>query len=115
MKVTRTKLAEVLVVEPKVHRDERGFFFESYHAGRFADAGIAETFVQDNHSKSIHRALRGLHGQWQRPQAKLIKVVRGEIFDVAVDIRKGSPTFGQWVGVVLSSENFKQIYVPAGL
>lgn len=104
----------LLVIEPDVHRDERGFFVESFHAERYAAAGILGPFVQDNHSRSARGTLRGLHAQFRRPQAKLVRVVAGEIWDVAVDIRVGSPTFGRYAAVTLSAENFKQIFVPAG-
>jgi dTDP-4-dehydrorhamnose 3,5-epimerase len=112
MKILQTELAGVLVVEPDVYRDDRGFFLESYHARKYADAGIAATFVQDNHSRSARGTVRGLHAQRRRPQGKLVRVVQGEIFDVVVDIRRGSPTFGRWVGVNLSAENFLQCYIP---
>ena len=107
-----TGLPEVIVVEPDVHRDPRGFFLETYHAGKYREGGISPTFVQDNLSRSRRGTLRGLHAQRRRPQGKLIRVVEGEIFDVAVDIRRGSPTFGRWVSVILSGENFRQCYVP---
>jgi dTDP-4-dehydrorhamnose 3,5-epimerase len=112
--VLPTKLSGVLVVEPDVHRDERGFFLESYHADKYRAAGIALDFVQDNHSRSTRGTLRGLHAQWRRPQGKLVRVLSGEIWDVAVDVRKRSPTFGQWVGVTLDSERHRQIWVPPG-
>jgi dTDP-4-dehydrorhamnose 3,5-epimerase len=108
-------LPDVLIIEPKVHRDDRGFFVETYHAQRYRDAGIDVAFVQDNHSRSVRGTLRGLH--WQtapHPQAKLIRVLDGEILDVVVDIREGSPTFGRWAAVTLSSENFRQLFVPVG-
>lgn len=114
MRVVRTELADVLIVEPDVHRDGRGFFVETYQADRYREHGIADTFVQDNHSRSVERTLRGLHLQLRRPQAKLIRVIEGEVFDVAVDVRRGSPTFGRWVAVALSADSFKQCYVPAG-
>ena len=114
MKVIPTDLPGVLVIEPQVHRDPRGFFAETYHAARYAAAGIEATFVQDNHSRSVRGTLRGLHAQRTRPQGKLVRAVRGEIFDVAVDIRPGSATFGKWVGDRLSEENFRQIFVPPG-
>jgi dTDP-4-dehydrorhamnose 3,5-epimerase len=114
MEFTRTALDGVVVVEPRVFRDDRGFFLETYHAGRYREGGIDATFVQDNHSRSVRGTLRGLHAQWEHPQGKLLRVVEGEIFDVAVDIRRDSPTFGKWVGVTLSAENFRQIYVPTG-
>ena len=108
------ELPEVILVEPKVHRDGRGFFLETYHQRKFADGGVTAEFVQDNHSYSVRRTLRGLHAQLRRPQGKLVRVVLGEIFDVAVDIRPHSPTFGCWVSEVLSGENFHQLYVPPG-
>lgn len=109
-----TALPGVVVVTPRVYRDPRGLFLETYHAQKYRDAGIAAAFVQDNLSRSIQGTLRGLHAQRRRPQGKLIRVVEGEIFDVAVDIRRGSPTFARWVGVCLSGENFRQCYVPPG-
>lgn len=109
-----TPLPGVLVIEPKVHKDERGFFLETYQSKRFAEAGIDAVFVQDNHSKSVHGTLRGLHANTRHPQAKLVRVLEGEVFDVAVDIRRDSPTFGKWFGVTLSAENFRQIWVPEG-
>lgn len=114
MRVTSTELPGVLVVEPDVHADGRGFFLETYHAERYRAHGIDGPFVQDNQSKSRAGTLRGLHLQVRRPQGKLIRVIEGEIFDVAVDVRRGSPAFGRWVGVTLSAENFKQCYVPEG-
>jgi len=114
MEFRQTKLSGVLIVEPDVHRDDRGFFLESYHREKYAAAGIDLDFVQDNHSKSERGTLRGLHAQWRKPQGKLVRVLAGEIFDVAVDARKGSPTFGQWVGATLSSDNHHQIWVPPG-
>lgn len=115
MKVTATAIPEVLILEPKVFGDARGFFFESFNQTAFNQATrLTETFVQDNHSRSAKGVLRGLHYQIQQPQGKLVRVVRGAVFDVAVDIRKSSPTFGQWVGVELSEENHKQLWVPAG-
>jgi dTDP-4-dehydrorhamnose 3,5-epimerase len=106
----------VVVIEPDVHHDPRGFFLETYHAVKYraAGVGINGVFVQDNHSRSIAGTLRGMHLQLRRPQGKLVRVVEGEIFDVAVDVRRGSPTFGQWVGVTLSADNFKQCYIPPG-
>jgi dTDP-4-dehydrorhamnose 3,5-epimerase len=109
-----TRLPGVIIVEPDVHRDARGFFLESFHADKHRTLGIPGPFVQDNHSRSIGGTLRGLHLQLRRPQAKLIRVIEGEIFDVAVDVRRGSPAFGQWVGVMLSAESFRQCYVPPG-
>ncbi len=116
MKASATKIPDVLIIEPKVFGDDRGFFFESFNQKAFNEAtGLDVTFVQDNHSKSAKNVLRGLHYQVQQPQGKLVRVVQGEVFDVAVDIRKGSPTFGQWVGEILSAENKKQLWIPAGL
>ena len=114
MRVAPTAVPGVLIVEPDIHRDGRGFFLETYHADRYREHGIAGPFVQDNHSRSVVGTLRGLHLQLRRPQGKLIRVIEGEIFDVAVDVRRGSPTFGRWVGVTLTAENLKQIYVPPG-
>jgi dTDP-4-dehydrorhamnose 3,5-epimerase len=104
----------VVVIEPDVHTDSRGFFLETYHAEKYRAGGIPDVFVQDNQSCSAGGTIRGLHLQLQRPQGKLIRVIEGEIFDVAVDVRRGSPTFGKWVGVTLSSDNFKQCYIPKG-
>jgi len=112
MKVLQTELPGVLLIEPDVYRDDRGFFLESYHARKYAEAGIRVTFVQDNHSRSARGTLRGLHAQRRRPQGKLVRVLQGELFDVAVDIRRGSPTFGRWLGLTLSAENFLQCYIP---
>ncbi|MFT7462635.1 MAG: dTDP-4-dehydrorhamnose 3,5-epimerase [Pseudohongiellaceae bacterium] len=109
-----TDLPGVLVIEPQVHQDDRGFFFETYHAGKYAEGGVPLPFVQDNHSKSLKGTLRGLHAQWRKPQGKLVRCLDGAIWDVAVDMRKGSPTRAQWFGVELTSKNFKQIYVPPG-
>ncbi len=114
MRVRETPLAGALVIEPRVFHDPRGFFVETYHAARYAEAGIHGPFVQDNHSRSLRGTLRGLHFQWRRPQGKLVRVIEGEIFDVAVDIRPGSPTFGQWAGLRLSADNFRQFFVPPG-
>ena len=114
MKAIPTELPGVIIIEPRVFSDARGFFFESYHAARYAEAGITVTFVQDNHSSSAKGTIRGLHYQLRRPQAKLMRVIRGSVLDVAVDIRRGSPTFGRWVGVELSAENRRQLFVPAG-
>ena len=114
--VTTTPIDGVLVLEPKVFGDARGFFFESFNARDFEQAtGLKETFVQDNHSKSVKGVLRGLHYQVQHAQGKLVRVTQGAVFDVAVDIRHGSPTFGQWFGLELSAENKKQLWIPAGL
>jgi len=104
----------VVVIEPDVHQDRRGFFLETYHAEKYRAGGIPDVFVQDNHSRSMRGTLRGLHLQLKRPQGKLLRVIEGEIFDVAVDVRRGSPTFGKWVGVTLSADNFKQVYIPKG-
>jgi dTDP-4-dehydrorhamnose 3,5-epimerase len=113
--VTPTAIPEVLVLEPKVFGDTRGFFFESFNARDFAEVtGLDVEFVQDNHSKSSKGVLRGLHYQIQHPQGKLVRVVQGAVFDVAVDMRKSSPTFGRWVGEVLSADNHKQLWVPPG-
>jgi len=114
MKLLPTDHPELLLIEPDVHRDARGFFLESYHASRYADLGIPDVFVQDNHSRSGRAVLRGLHYQLDHPQGKLVRVVSGRIFDVAVDIRKGSPYFGRWFGVELSGENQHQLYIPPG-
>jgi dTDP-4-dehydrorhamnose 3,5-epimerase len=114
MRVIETDLAGVVIVEPDVFRDERGFFLEVYHQDKYRAAGIDLGFVQVNHSRSARGTLRGLHWQWRRPQAKLVRVLAGEIFDVAVDIRRGSPTFGQWVATTLSADNFRQMFVPPG-
>jgi dTDP-4-dehydrorhamnose 3,5-epimerase len=114
VKFESTAIPDVIVIEPDVHRDERGFFLETYREESYQAGGIAEHFVQDNHSRSAHGALRGLHAQLEPAQAKLIRVVAGEIWDVAVDIRLGSPTFGQFAAVTLSGENFRQLYIPRG-
>ena len=115
MKVTPTAIAYVLVIEPKVFGDARGFFFESFNQKAFNQAtGLNLNFVQDNHSRSAKGVLRGLHYQIQQPQGKLVRVVRGAVFDVAVDIRKCSTTFGKWVGIELSEDNRKQLWIPAG-
>ena len=115
MKVIETSIPGALIVEPKVFGDSRGFFLEIFHASRYAQAGILGPFVQDNHSHSAKGVLRGLHFQKQYPQGKLVYVTRGTVFDVAVDIRRDSPAFGQWVGVTLSVENHRQFYLPPGL
>jgi len=115
MKATPTAIPDVLVVEPRVFGDDRGFFYESFNARKFKElTGLEPIFVQDNHSRSAKNVLRGLHYQIKQPQGKLIRVVAGEVFDVAVDIRKGSPTFGRWVGQTLSAENKKQLWIPVG-
>ena len=116
MKVIPTAIADVLIIEPRVFGDERGFFYESFNQKAFNEAtGLALDFVQDNHSRSAKGVLRGLHFQIRQPQGKLVRVVRGAVFDVAVDIRKSSPTFGQWVGVELTEHNHRQLWVPPGL
>jgi dTDP-4-dehydrorhamnose 3,5-epimerase len=115
MKVTPTCIPDVLVIEPKVFGDARGFFLESFNQAAFqAATGLDVNFVQDNHSRSGRGVLRGLHYQLQQPQGKLVRVVRGSVFDVAVDVRKGSPTFGQWTGIELSEDNHRQFWVPPG-
>jgi dTDP-4-dehydrorhamnose 3,5-epimerase len=115
MKALATEIPEVLLIEPQVFGDSRGFFFESYNQLSFAEkTGVKADFVQDNHSRSSQNVLRGLHYQIEQAQGKLVRVIWGEIFDVAVDIRKNSPTFGQWVGYLLSAENKRQLWVPAG-
>lgn len=115
MVIQKTAIRDLLIIEPKVFGDERGFFYESFNARSFAEqTGLKVSFVQDNHSKSAQNVLRGLHYQIQQPQGKLVRVVAGEVFDVAVDIRKNSPTFGQWEGVILSAENKRQLWIPEG-
>lgn len=115
MKIIETAISEVLIVEPKLFRDTRGFFFECFNQRIFSErTGIGLNFVQDNHSHSRKGVLRGLHYQTQQPQGKLVRVVRGAVFDVAVDIRKGAPTFGKWVGVILTEDNYKQLWIPPG-
>jgi dTDP-4-dehydrorhamnose 3,5-epimerase len=114
LKFLPTDIDGVLLVEPDVFRDPRGFFLETFHARKYREGGIAADFVQDNHSRSGRGTLRGLHTQLRRPQGKLVRAVRGEIFDVAVDLRPGSKTFGRWTGATLSEENFRQIWVPPG-
>lgn len=114
MQVLPTSLQDVVIVEPKVFGDERGFFFEVYNQATFAKLGLPTEFVQDNHSGSQKGVLRGLHYQIQQPQGKLVRVLRGAIYDVAVDLRRGSKQFGQWVGVELSAENKRQLWVPPG-
>lgn len=116
MQATPTAIADVLRIEPRVFGDQRGFFYESFNARDFAAAtGLDVSFVQDNHSKSARGVLRGLHFQIQKPQGKLVRVVAGEVFDVAVDIRRDSPTYGQWVGEILSANNQRQLWIPPGL
>lgn len=115
MKVTATSLPDVLIIEPTVFGDQRGFFYESFNARKFEElTGIKTQFVQDNHSLSAKNVLRGLHYQIQQAQGKLVRVTHGEVFDVAVDLRRSSPHFGQWVGIVLSADNHRQIWIPAG-
>lgn len=117
MNIIRTPIADLLIIESRVFGDERGFFFESYNERRFQEAiGAAEPvrFVQDNHSRSAKNVLRGLHYQVRQPQGKLVRVIAGEVYDVAVDLRRSSPTFGKWFGAVLSEENRRQLWVPAG-
>ncbi len=114
MQVTQIGIPGVLLMEPKVFRDPRGFFVELHRADRYAEAGLTERFVQDNYSRSVRGTLRGLHFQEPRAQGKLVMVLEGAVYDVVVDIRKGSPTFGRWYGIELSSENFRQVYIPPG-
>lgn len=114
MQVSQTQIPGVLLIRPQVHEDGRGLFFESYHQGKMAEAGISDLFVQDNHSRSCKNTLRGLHYQLKHPQAKLCRVVQGEVLDVAVDIRVGSPYFGHWVSAILSAANKQQILIPRG-
>jgi dTDP-4-dehydrorhamnose 3,5-epimerase len=113
-KFTKTSIEGVTIVEPLVFHDDRGFFMETYHRGEFEEAGIDVIFVQDNQSKSKKGVLRGLHFQYTSPQGKLVRVLKGVVFDVAVDLRKNSPTYGKWEGVILSEENKKQLYMPEG-
>jgi dTDP-4-dehydrorhamnose 3,5-epimerase len=115
MQIQTTAIPDVLIIEPKVFGDERGFFYESFNERRFTElTGVKTNFVQDNHSKSAKNVLRGLHYQIRQAQGKLVRVVAGEVFDVAVDIRKSSPTFGHWVGVTLSADNKRQLWIPEG-
>jgi dTDP-4-dehydrorhamnose 3,5-epimerase len=114
VKISPTSLPEVLIIEPQVFNDQRGFFMETYHQQRYTEMGITPVFVQDNLSRSLRGTLRGLHYQFPRAQAKLIQVIRGEVFDVAVDIRRGSPNFGRWTGIHLNHENGRQIFIPEG-
>lgn len=114
MKIIETEIPGLLIIEPRVFGDHRGFFMETYHARRYREAGLPERFVQDNHSRSRRGVLRGLHYQLIQPQGKLVGVARGEVFDVAVDIRCGSPTFGRWVGCILDDRDHRQFYVPPG-
>ena len=114
MQITPTAIPDVLLIEPRVFKDDRGFFLEAFQARKYAQAGVVGPMVQDNHSGSRRGVLRGLHYQIRCPQGKLVSVAAGAVFDVAVDVRRASPTFGQWVGVALSAENRKQLWVPAG-
>lgn len=114
MDISITELSDVRLLEPKVFPDERGYFLETWRRDRFADAGLPMDFVQDNHSRSVRRTLRGLHYQAVQPQGKLVRVARGEVYDVAVDIRRSSPTFGRWVGQYLSDSNHRMLWVPPG-
>jgi len=114
MRFLPSAIPEVLLIEPQVFGDSRGFFMETWHAAKFAAAGLDFNFVQDNHSKSVRGTLRGLHYQIKKPQGKLVRVISGEVFDVAVDLRKSSPFFGRWVGEILSAENKKMLWVPPG-
>lgn len=114
MQVFATRIKDVLVIEPKVFGDERGFFFESYNRRLMVQSGLEAEFVQDNHSRSVANVLRGLHYQIEHPQGKLVRVIVGEVFDVAVDLRRSSPTFGRWVGNLLSAENKRMMWIPPG-
>lgn len=114
MKITETIIPEVKLIEPRVFGDERGFFMETWNDKAFREAGVTATFVQDNHSRSVKNTLRGLHYQIKQPQGKLVRVTQGEVFDVAVDLRNSSPTFGQWVGEYLSEDNNRMLWVPPG-
>ena len=114
MKITRTRIPEVAVLEPEVFADPRGFFLESYNQKTFEQIGLGRNFVQDNHSRSMRNVLRGLHYQLRQPQGKLVRVVSGSVWDVAVDIRRSSPTFGHWVGEELSAENKRMLWIPEG-
>ena len=114
MKFSELEIPGLILVQPDVWGDERGFFIETYHTGKYAEGGIPKPFVQDNHSHSKKGVLRGLHYQRRHPQGKLVSVVRGAVYDVAIDVRRGSPAFGKWVGRVLSDENHEQLYVPEG-
>lgn len=114
MRFVPSAIPEIVFIEPDVVRDARGFFLETYHVEKYRAGGVEGPFVQDNHSRSVAGTLRGLHFQRRRPQGKLVRVIEGEIYDVAVDIRPGSPTFGRWVGVTLTGDNFRQCYIPPG-
>jgi len=114
MKFLPTTLEGIILIEPDIYRDARGFFLETFHAQKYRDGGVGASFVQDNRSRSQRGTIRGMHAQRQHPQGKLVQVIAGEIFDVAVDLRRHSPSFGRWTSVILSSENFRQLYVPPG-
>jgi dTDP-4-dehydrorhamnose 3,5-epimerase len=114
MRFTSTAIAGVVLIEPDVHRDSRGFFLETYHAEKYREGGVPGPFIQDNHSLSVYGTLRGLHLQVENPQGKLVRAIQGEIWDVAVDVRPGSPSFGQWISANLSADNFRQLYIPPG-
>lgn len=114
MKLAPTAIPDVLLIEPRVFADDRGFFLETYHERKYREGGLDARFVQDNHSRSVKGTLRGLHSQRLQPQGKLVRCIEGEIFDVAVDIRRGSPTFRNWVGEVLTADNFRQLWIPEG-
>ena len=114
MRIVQTALPGCVVIEPAVHGDSRGYFYESFHAQKFAEAGLDLRFVQTNVSRSARGVLRGLHYQWPNPQGKLVSVVEGEVYDVAVDIRHGSPTFGRWIAAMLTAENKRQFWIPEG-
>lgn len=114
MKLTKTHISDLVIIEPDVFPDERGFFMESFHAGKFADAGLPTNFVQDNHSRSEFGVIRGLHFQWEPPQAKLMRVPVGKAFVVAVDIRKNSPTLGKWHGTIISEDDKRMVFAPVG-
>jgi dTDP-4-dehydrorhamnose 3,5-epimerase len=114
LKTTPTEIPEVLSIAPDVHRDDRGFFVETYHAERYREAGLEAPFVQDNHSRSGRGTLRGLHAQIARPQGKLVRITHGEVLDVAVDIRRGSPSFGRHVSAILTADGFEQLWIPEG-
>lgn len=115
MRFRETEIDGVILIEPDLYEDDRGFFLETYHEGKYREGGVRASFVQDNHSRSTRGTLRGLHAQHPRAQGKLVRVIEGEIYDVAVDARRGSPSYGRHAGVVLSAENFLQLYVPPGL
>ncbi|HNT35179.1 MAG TPA: dTDP-4-dehydrorhamnose 3,5-epimerase [bacterium] len=114
MRITPVEIPGILVIEPDVFRDSRGLFLETYHQAKYFQSGIREPFVQDNRSRSLKNVIRGLHAQRQQTQGKLIHVIEGEIYDVAVDVRRGLPTFGKWFGIKLSQDNFKQVFIPPG-